>query len=135
MTSGIVLDASAAVAWASPDEFPPQVLTEAIESGPTVAPALWIYEVHNVLQILRRRHRWNEQDWLAANSALAAVSIELEPPLRARIENEVTLTAEKYGLTIYDAAYLELAQRRRLPLATLDKALREAARRAKVKVI
>ena len=49
--------------------------------------------------------------------------------------NAVSAIADRHGLTVYDAAYLELAQRRRLPLATLDRALCRAAREAGVEIV
>ncbi len=135
MTQGFVLDASAAISWVSPDEQPAAALAKAIERGDAVAPAIWLFEVHNVLHSLRRRKRLNEQDWQAASTALAVIPIEIEPVVRQRMETEVVRLAQQHGLTIYDASYLELALRRKLPLATLDEGLIAAAKRAKAKLI
>ena len=99
------------------------------------APAIWIFEVHNVLHSLRRRKRLNEQDWLAASTALAVLPIEIEAVARRGVEIEVVKLAQQHALTIYDASYLELALRRKLPLATLDDALLAAAKAARVKLI
>ena len=135
MTLAFVLDASAAISWASPDEQPTSALSKAIEGGGAVAPAIWIFEVHNVLHSLRRRKRLNEQDWLAASTALAVLPIEIEAVARRGVEIEVVKLAQQHALTIYDASYLELALRRKLPLATLDDALLAAAKAARVKLI
>lgn len=129
-----MLDASATIAWASPDEFPSPGLAEIIATHRVVAPALWAYEVQNVLHLLRRRKRLVGDDWLATFAAISALAIELEPPVRERIGKETSSLAEAHGLTIYDASYLELAQRRSLPLATLDNELRRAAKQLKVKL-
>ncbi len=130
-----VLDASAAICWASPDEQPAAALAKAIERGGAVAPAIWLFEVHNVLHSLRRRKRLSEPDWQAASTALAVMPIEIEPVMRQRMETDVVKLAQQHGLTIYDASYLELALRRKLPLATLDDALIAAAKKSKVKLV
>lgn len=135
MTPAFVLDASAAISWASPDERPAPALSKAIERGGAVAPAVWIFEVHNVLHSLRRRKRLNEEDWLAASTGLSVLPIEIEAVARRRLETEVVKLAQQYALTIYDASYLELALRRKLPLATLDEELIDAAKAARVKLI
>ncbi|MGH8428812.1 MAG: type II toxin-antitoxin system VapC family toxin [Solimonas sp.] len=135
MSAEFVLDASAAIAWASPDEFPPAPLSRAIESGVAVVPALWLYEVHHVLHMLRRRGRISDGDYADCNGAIMALRVEVDPPERRRIEAELPPLAQAFGLTVYDAAYLELALHRRIPLATLDEALRKAAVKAKVKLI
>lgn len=132
---GFVLDASAAVAWASPDEAPSAELAAAVASGTAVAPALWPFEVQNVLTVLRRRGRLKGEDWEAAAGALRAIRIEIESADRRRVEEDVLKIADQYGLTVYDAAYLELALRRRIPLATLDDALRRTATSAGVEVL
>ena len=135
MTSGLVLDASAAIAWASPDEAPPAVLAEAILASTCVAPALWLYEVHNVLLVLQRRGRLNDEGYASAGAALAALRVELEPPSWGQAELEISRLARSHALSIYDASYLELALRRRLPLATFDKSLRKAATAAGLAVV
>ena len=130
-----VLDASAAVAWASPDEAPSLELAAAIASGTAVAPALWPYEVQNVLAVLRRRSRLTGDDWEAAAGAIRAIRIEIEAADRQRVGDDVLQVAERHGLAVYDAAYLELAMRRGLPLATLDDALRKTAASAGVEML
>ena len=127
MSPRLVIDASAAICWASPDEAPPIPLADAIARGGCIAPALWLYEVHNVLLILQRRNRIDSNGYDAACMALAALGVELETPAWQAVEHDVLRLARAHGLTVYDAAYLELALRQRLPLATLDQALRKAA--------
>lgn len=127
MIPRLVLDASAAICWASPDEAPPAALADAIMAGGCVAPTLWVYEVHNVLLVLLRRKRLTGEGHAAASAALAALGVELETPAIGRVAHDVLPLARDHSLSVHDAAYLELARRRRLPLATLDQALRRAA--------
>ncbi len=127
MSPRLVLDTSAAVCWAPPDEAPPAALADAIEAGGCVAPALWVYEINNVLLVLQRRKRLTDEGHAAASAALAALGVELETPAWGQVAHEVSRLARNHSLSVYDAAYLELALRRRLPLATLDQALRKAA--------
>jgi len=130
-----VLDSSAALARAAPDETLPQSVKRLLETDTPVAPALWPFETVNGLEIMRRRGRLDAQALADALDVLRLVPIEIEPPNSERNADSVLPLARQYGLTVYDAAYLELARRRRLPLATLDDGLRRAARKARVKVI
>jgi predicted nucleic acid-binding protein len=97
-----VLDASAAVAWASPDEAPPTALAEAIAASRCVAPALWAFEVHNVLLMLERRGRLDTAGYEAAVAALSALGVELESPSWAQVEHAVTRLARVHQLTIWN---------------------------------
>ncbi len=130
-----MLDASSAIAWASPDEAPSAELAAAVASGAAVAPSLWPYEVQNVLTVLRRRGRLTGEDWAAAADAVRAIRIDIETADRGRVEVDVFEVAEVHALSVYDAAYLELAMRRRIPLATLDTVLRKTATSAGVEVL
>lgn len=123
----LVLDASAAICWASPDEAPPAALADEIVAGGCMAPGLWVYEVHNVLLVLQRRKRLTSGGHAAASAALAALGVVLESPTWGQVTHDVLHLARKHALSVYDAAYLELALRRDLPLATFDRALRKAA--------
>jgi predicted nucleic acid-binding protein len=125
----LVLDTSAALAWVYADEITDAVrsLFERIKGEGAWIPMLWRWEVANALQMSVRcgRHGTDFRD--AALSNLAWFPIHVD----ARAEPEAWLgavqLAERHRLTVYDAAYLELALRRRMPLATLDRDLRTAA--------
>lgn len=125
----LVIDSSVTLAWVYPDETTEpirNVLELVINSGAWV-PALWKLEVANVLQngVLRGRTDSSFRDGTLADLAMLPISVDSETDRQAW---SATLhLADRYGLTLYDAAYLELAQRRRLPLATLDNELRIAA--------
>ncbi len=126
-----VIDISVAAGWLLPDERTEvaDALAFRLQSEDAFAPDLFWHEARNLLVTALRRGRINE----------AAIYISLERlatiPLRtAGASDAVTVTclAIKHGLTAYDAAYLDLALRERLPLATLDKMLATAARAEKV---
>ena len=122
----LVVDASAAAGWLLPDEAVPEGLLAAMEGqGTLCAPWLFWIELRNILLVCERRGRLAPG---AAESFLGAVD-DLGIALDTGAASEAVLAlARRRGLTAYDALYLELALRRGLPLATLDHALRRAAR-------
>jgi predicted nucleic acid-binding protein len=122
----LVLDASITASWAFKDEAHPEA-AEALgrlRSDEAHVPGLWWFEVRNTLLMGERRGRIDEAGTAAFLGDLALLAIV---PDRAPNESQVLSLARQNRLTVYDAAYLELAQRRSLPLATLDTALRKAA--------
>ena len=125
----LVLDTSVTLAWVYLDETTEAVLKafDALRENGAWVPALWRLEVANVLQmnVNRRRHSTTFRD--AALAELALLPIHLDPKTDRHAWDETLRLAERHGLTIYDAAYLELARRKGLPLATLDQELRAAA--------
>jgi len=125
----LVIDSSAALAWVYPDETTEpirNVLELVIDSGAWV-PALWKLEVANVLQNGVRRGRTDSAFRDATLADLTLLPISVDPETDRQAWSATLHLADRYRLTLYDAAYLELAQRRRLPLATLDDELRIAA--------
>ena len=97
------------------------------ETGALV-PALWRLEVANALQMGVRRRRIDAAFRDASLNDLALLAIEVDADTDTYAWSTTLWLAQQFGLTVYDAAYLELAQRRRLPLATLDESLHTAAR-------
>ena len=130
-----VLDSSTALARVAPDEVLSPGVRRLLENDTPVAPALWPFETVNGLEFMRRRGRLDDQALADALEVLRLLPVEIEHPDFERNANAVLPLARQYGLTVYDAAYLELAKRRRLALATLDEDLRRAAKKARVKVI
>lgn len=133
----LVLDSSLCLAWCFEDERTPEVLAvreRVIEAGATV-PTLWRYEVANALLMAQRRKRIDEGRRTALLRILEAFSIEEDHAPEGDPWGATVQLADLHKLTVYDAAYLELAQRRRLPLATLDDALRAAASKSAVKLL
>lgn len=126
----LVLDASLAVAWLFDDECTPAidaVLSRVAAAGARV-PGLWRLEVGNALQTAVRRGRIDAAFRDQALRRLGALPIAVDPATDAHAWTTTLQLADRFGLTVYDAAYLELAQRDALPLASLDHALRAGAR-------
>ena len=125
----LIIDSSATLAWFYGDETTPairQVFELLIKDGAWV-PSLWRLEVANILEIGVRRGR-NDVAFLHATLAdLSLLPISLDPETDKHAWDTTLQLAHRHRLTLYDAAYLELAQRRGFPLATLDGDLRRAA--------
>jgi predicted nucleic acid-binding protein len=127
---GFVADASATLAWCFEDEATPatEALLERVRAGEiAVVPAHWPTEVMNGLVMGVRRGRIDPERVARFARDLAALPIRIEPPHARAGWDAVVRVATQYQLTVYDAAYLELAERTGLPLATLDGELRKAA--------
>lgn len=125
-----VLDASVALAWCFEDEggeYAAEVL-EALLDGEAFVASHWPLEVANGLLTAERRGRIGARDATRVGRLLLALPIAVDPVERGRALGETSRLARSRDLTSYDAAYLELALRRGLPLATLDEELRNAAR-------
>ena len=125
----LVLDSSATLAWIYGEETTAairQVFDQVADNG-AVVPALWRLEVGNSLTIAVRRGRIDADFRQAALADLALLDITADQYTDARAWGETLTLADRFRLTLHDAAYLELAHRRALPLATLDGDLRAAA--------
>jgi len=132
-----VLDASMALAWAFPDEksseadrFLGMLTTESI----LWVPAVWWYEMANALTTARRRQRLTEAEVMRLTELYGMLPIRTDFLLDPNAVMRFHTLAWEHNLSAYDAAYLELAQRRGLGLATLDQRLSSAAQEAGVKV-
>ena len=132
-----VLDCSVTMAWILPDdaESGAEALGESLVETTAVVPGLWPVEVANVLLVATRRGRIEEEVWPDLLDRLAALPIETDPETGVRAWTDSLRVARDHQLSVYDAAYLELAMRRRIPLATLDGDLAAAARRAGIRVL
>jgi predicted nucleic acid-binding protein len=125
----LVLDSSVTLAWYFEDERTPgtaAVLTQVEEDGASV-PTLWRLEVANGFQMALRRGRIDATYRDASIADLTLLRITIDQDTDAYAWTTTLRLAERFLLTTYDAAYLELAQRLSLPLATLDRELRAAA--------
>jgi predicted nucleic acid-binding protein len=130
-TKRFVLDASVAVAWCFEDEetkFTESVLDLLSAGAEALVPAIWPVEVANALLIAERRNRIVLAQVTALLQRIAALPIAVLPidPLRAF--DYILPVARQHSLSGYDAAYLDLALRQCLPLATLDEQLRRATK-------
>ena len=132
-----VVDSSVALAWVLPDEqgSMADVLVDSLEGAQACAPTLWALEVDNALVMAQRRKRLTERELDRILKVLQSLAVELDATPVAETLPAIVVIARKLGLTTYDAAYLELAQRRGLPLATLDTRLAECARKVGVAVL
>jgi predicted nucleic acid-binding protein len=122
------------LAWLFEDEQTDQVLATInhVYMGGASVPPLWRYEVANGLQMAIRRQRITPDYRTRCLDKIDELPITIDPDGVSEIWSTTIRLADLYRLTVYDAAYLELAQRRRLPLATLDAALSKAARESGV---
>ncbi len=134
--SDLVLDASLALQWFLEDEadrkYSLTVLASLSEKR-GVVPVLWFYEVGNGLLMAYRRKRIAQDQIDGFLTRLKNLPIEAAPQAPTEVL-ELPALAQSHSLTNYDAAYLSLALRLRLPLATTDAVLRRAATAAGVQI-
>jgi predicted nucleic acid-binding protein len=133
----LVLDSSATLAWIYSDETtePIRHVFDLVIAGGAWVPALWRLEVANILEMGVRRGRTDTAFRDATLADLALLPIQLDVETDRQAWSATLRLAEKRRLTLYNAAYLELAQRRGLSLATLDAELRAAASAEKVHLL
>jgi predicted nucleic acid-binding protein len=129
-----VLDASIALAWFLPDETSTsaQTVLARIAEEDVCAPAIWPLEIASALLTAERRKRISAVERLELLKQLTALPVLLDQPFTTVDLPALSDVAREYGLSIYDACYLQLAQARRIALATLDSELRAAALRCRV---
>jgi predicted nucleic acid-binding protein len=129
-----VLDASVTAVWAMRDEAHPlaDLAFHRLDEEKALVPGIWWYEIRNILRMNERRQRISIADTNQFLANLDDYPIVIDP-----LWSEVDLLdlSRRFQLTVYDAAYLDLALRERLPLATLDSALRTAAETAGVSLL
>jgi predicted nucleic acid-binding protein len=134
----LVVDGSTALGFLLQDEQSPSALRAlaALEASvPTFVPAHWWLEIANGLITAERRRRASQADVTEAIGLISALPVVTDDQTAERAGAETTALARQYGLTSYDAAYLELAMRRGATLATDDRALAAAAGKAGVPVL
>jgi predicted nucleic acid-binding protein len=130
-----VLDASVTLAWCFEDEASQgtDAVLESLAEDVAVTPALWELEVVNVLLLAERRGRITESQTARFVALLTQLPIHVDSA--AADIGAVLAAGRHHGLTAYDAAYLVLAEREGIPLATLDAKLRTAAQAAGVSTL
>jgi len=126
-----VIDASIALTWCFEDEASPETdaIFDLVRDQGALVPAHWCVEVGNVLRQAELRGRIAPEDVTARLALMASLRILTDTETSDRAWRETMSLARSERLTVYDAAYLELALRRGLPLATLDRDLIAAAAR------
>ncbi len=130
-----VIDPSVALAWLLPDETNARAdaVRVAVENGADAwIPRHWWLEISNGLLMAERRGRIKAPQVAQALSLVSALPLEEDEETAGQIPGRTLTLARKHGLTIYDAAYLELAQRRGAMLATFDAELLKAAAKEKI---
>jgi predicted nucleic acid-binding protein len=133
----LVVDASIALAWALPDESSAyaEAVLAVVEYEGLQSPELWAREIANGLAVAYLRKRITAADQQAFLMALSRLTIGVEQtPSALAVIRDGTAAAIRYGLTAYDAAYVDLAARETLTLATLDTAMRNAAVKSGIKI-
>lgn len=135
MSRTFVADASVAVGWVHPAQATPQTgaMLDAIAEGTTLeVPALWPLEVANALTVLVRRRKLSEEECRVGLGWLRALRLRIDHEMASLAFSRLAELASAHELSIYDAAYLELALRRKLVLGCKDGPLRKAARKSGV---
>ena len=139
MAGGFVLDASVPIRWALQDgsaadrAYVDQVLDSfAVMSA--LVPALWYTEMIHVLRCAEDEGKFGESVLTGFVYRLGQLPIEIDAAAQSGVQLAVAAISREFKLTGYDAQYLELARRRNMPLATLDKVLRKASKKAGVPI-
>lgn len=137
MSEKFVIDASVVMSWCFEDEvsrYGERVLDRLVDSI-AVVPQMWPLEVTNALLVAERRGRLSRADSVRFMTVLRTLPIFVEKQERETVFGSVFALAADVGLTSYDASYLQLAMRDGLAIATLDAAMRKAARKVEVPVL
>jgi predicted nucleic acid-binding protein len=127
--AALVVDSSAAMAWFMPDEITPEseTLRRRVTDEGAAVPVLWRLEIGNTFLLAVRHRRISLDQRIGALEQLATLPISIDDETLTHAWGDTLAIAERFRLTLYEACYLELALRRGLPLASLDRDLRKAA--------
>lgn len=132
-----MLDSSVALAWCFEDEQTESTaeLFERLGRESAAVPSLWFIELTNVLALSERKRRATQAKTAEFIALVQKFDLEVDQDGPGRAFNHVLDLCREHRLTAYDAMYLDLAIRKRLPLATLDDELRKAAKRANIPLL
>ncbi len=136
MQHAVVIDNSVVMSWCFADEanqYADNVL-ESLKYVRAIVPCIWPLEVRNVLVVAEKRGRLRYIDSIRFLELLSELPIDIEQQLSEKMMMNIFLLAREAQLSTYDASYLELAIRKNLPLATLDKALLRATEKFNIEV-
>jgi predicted nucleic acid-binding protein len=134
--NGIAIDASVALAWCFPDEasnYADSVLL-ALENQTVIVPTIWAVEITNALLVGEWRKRIRQPEIRRFVDLLKGLSVVEERQKFAETVSNVLPLAREYDLSAYDAAYLDVAIRHEIPLATLDAAMQKACTAAGIEI-
>jgi len=138
VNKAFVADASVALSWclsAQGSDAADRLLDDILSGCAVTVPSLWAYETANALLILRRRKKLTADDYSDARVLLDRLRLAVDSEGVSLASTRVADLAIQHELTVYDAAYLELAQRKDIALATRDKGLQRAAQRLGVALL
>lgn len=130
MNKAFVVDASVALSWCVPaqgSDATDRLLDDVLSGCAITVPPLWGYETANALLILRRRKKLIADEYSQARALLNRLRLSVDGEATALATTRVADLAIEQELTVYDAAYLELALRKHIPLASRDQRLNRAA--------
>ena len=133
--TAFVVDASVAVGWVHPAQATAQTaaMLDALAEGAGLeVPGLWPLEVANALLVLVRRRKLTENERQTGLGWLRGLPLRIDHESASLAFSRLSELASAHQLSVYDAAYLDLAQRRKLPLGCKDGPLRKAAKRVGV---
>jgi predicted nucleic acid-binding protein len=132
-----VLDCSVTMAWCFEDECDAyaDAVLGALGRGDALVPAIWPLEVANVLLVAERTKRLKKADSARFVELVRGLPVVVESFAGDTVLDRVIGLGREFGLSSYDASYLELAMRQGLPLATRDKALARACKKAGVPLL
>ena len=135
--SRFVLDCSVAMAWCFADETDAVAdsVLDRLSEDTALVPSVWPFEVANVLLVAEWRGRIKAADAARFLDLLSALPITIDETTRERAWGPIVSLGREHGLSSYDAAYLELAMREGVPLASRDATLRSAAEASGVPVM
>ncbi|MGL5836610.1 MAG: type II toxin-antitoxin system VapC family toxin [Waterburya sp.] len=128
--SDFVLDCSVSISWIFSDEHSDyaETVLRLLEDWQAIVPSIWFLEMANVLLVGERRGRITQAQTTQALLLLDALDIVVDDNTENQAFSTTLTLGREQGLAAYDAAYLELAMRLKLPLATLDARLAAAAK-------
>jgi len=132
-----VADASVAIAWVHPAQATAETeaMLDHLAAGDSlVVPALWPLEVANALTVLQRRRKLTADEVRTAIEIIRELPVVIDHEAASIAFTRLVDLASEHELTIYDATYIELATRRRLPLASNDARMKQAAIRSGVEL-
>jgi predicted nucleic acid-binding protein len=131
-----VLDCSVTMSWCFDDERTDYTdgILENLKDSTAIVPTIWSLEVANVLLLSKKKKRISEIHSANFIDALSTLPITVDPSTSAKAMHSIFVIANQSDLTIYDAAYLELAIREGIPLITLDSKLTQAAKKFHIPV-
>ena len=138
MNPGFIADSSVGIAWSvhsQSGDATDELLDRVAAGTPLLVPGLWPFEVANSLLVLLRRKRITARERDRGLDALSRLPLLIDDEGPRLAFERISELAAEHNLSVYDAAYLELALRRQLPLASRDSALNQAARNCRLDLL